>query len=105
MGNFNLLFEFMDFYELISIFIFGEVIVNFGVYYCLIMEVIECIFIFENNVNIMWFFNIGENCIMGLELNVKYSLSRKFFFLVDFNYGYFICEGSFEDFSFDFDVD
>ena len=104
-GNPNLLPEFTDSYELTSIFILGEATVNFGVYHRLTTEVIERISTFENNVNTTRPFNIGENRTTGLELNAKYSPSRKLSFLADLNYGYFIREGSFEDFSFDFDAD
>lgn len=101
-GNFNLLLEYIDFYEVLSIYFLGLLFMNFSVYYWYIEVVVECIFVFENNVNIIMFMNIGINCIIGFEFNVKYSLKFWLIFNGDFNYNYFNWQGELEVIFFDF---
>ena len=48
--------------------------------------------------------NIGTNRSTGLEINVKYSASKKLSFNGDFNYNYFNRQGELEATSFDFNA-
>lgn len=95
----------MDFYEIMSIFIGIGFFVNFGVYYCFIIDIIEWIVFFLGNVSIFCFINIGIEGIMGIEFNFKYSLKNWVSLNGDFNYNYFNCKGIFEVIFFDFNVD
>jgi outer membrane receptor protein involved in Fe transport len=104
-GNPKLQPEFTDSYELTSIYILEKVSLNFGLYYRYTYDVIERVSTFENNVNTFKPMNIGSNRSTGLELNGKYTLSKKVSFIGDLNYNYFNRQGQFEGLSFDFTND
>ncbi len=104
-GNPNLLPEYTDSYEITSIYILGEVSMNFGVYHRYTTDVVERIATLEDNVSTTKPFNIGSNRSTGVEFNFKYSPSKKWSMNGDFNYNYFNREGTFEATSFDFNND
>lgn len=104
-GNPNLLPEYTDSYEIGSIFIYDLISFNVNAYYRYTTEVIERISSFEDNVNIFMPENIGTNNTTGLELNFKYSPSKKVTINGDANYNYFTREGEFNDQVFDFSAD
>ncbi len=104
-GNPNLLPEFTDSYEISSIYIAGKTSLNFSVYYRYTTDVVERVSTFENNVNTTMPMNIGTNRSTGLELNAKYTVSKKLSFNGDFNYNYFNRQGELEATSFDFNAD
>ncbi len=104
-GNPDLQPEFTDSYEFTSIYIQKKYALNFGVYYRRTTEVIERISVFQDNVNIQTPLNIGTNQSTGVELNAKYTLSKKVTLQGDVNYNFFQRDGSFEETSFDFNGD
>ena len=104
-GNPDLQPEFTDSYEISSIYIVGKTSLSFGVYHRYTTEVVERVSTFENNINTTKPLNIGTNRATGLELNAKYSASKKLSFNGDFNYNYFTRQGELEATSFDFDAD
>ncbi len=104
-GNPNLQPEFTDSYEFTSIYIQKKYALNFGVYYRRTTAVIERISIFQDNVNVQTPLNIGTNQSTGIELNAKYTLSKKITLQGDANYNFFQRDGSFEGTSFDFNGD
>ena len=104
-GNPDLQPEFTDSYEISSIYIVGKTSLNFGVYHRYTTDVVERVSTFEDNVNTTIPLNIGTNRATGLELNAKYSASKKISFNGDFNYNIFKRQGELEGTSFDFDAD
>jgi outer membrane receptor protein involved in Fe transport len=104
-GNPDLLPEFTDSYEISSIYIFGKASLNFGVYYRYTTDVVERVSTFEDNVNTTKPLNIGTNRSTGVELNGKYTVSKKLSFNGDFNYNYFNRQGELDGTSFDFNAD
>ena len=104
-GNPNLLPEYTDSYELTSIYVVGDVSMNFGIYHRYTTDVVERISMLEDNVSISTPFNIGTNRSTGAEFNFKYSLNKKWTMNGDFNYNYFSRAGSLENISFDFNND
>jgi outer membrane receptor protein involved in Fe transport len=104
-GNPKLKPEFTDSYELGSIFIFSDVSININLYHRFTTDKIERVSSFENNVNTYRPENIGTNKATGLELNFKYSPSKKFSFNGDANYNIFKREGEYYDQYFDFSSD
>ncbi len=104
-GNPDLLPEFTDSYELSSIYIFGKASLNFGIYHRYTTDVVESVSTFEDNVNTTKPYNIGTNRSTGLELNGKYTASKKLSFNGDFNYSYFNRKGELEGTIFDFNAD
>ena len=104
-GNPNLLPEYTDSYEVGSIFIYELVSFNVNAYYRYTTAVIERVSTFENNVNLWSPENIGTNKTTGLELNFKYSPSKKITLNGDANYNYFTREGEFNEQVFDFSAD
>ncbi len=104
-GNPNLQPEFTDSYEIGSIFIFEEISFNVNAYHRYTTEVIERISTFEDNVNVFTPENIGTNNTTGLELNFKYSPSKKITLNGDANYNLFTRKGEFEGQNFDFSSD
>ena len=104
-GNPNLQPEFTDSYELSSIYIFEKASLNFSVYHRNTTDVVERVSTFEDNVNTTMPLNIGTNRSTGLELNGKYTVSKKLSFNGDFNYSYFNRKGALEGTSFDFNAD
>ena len=104
-GNPDLLPEFTDSYEISSIYIAGKASLNFSIYYRYTTDVVERVSTFENNVNTTMPMNIGTKRSTGLELNAKYTASKKLSFNGDFNYNYFNRQGELESTSFDFNAD
>ncbi|MFK7772292.1 MAG: TonB-dependent receptor [Saprospiraceae bacterium] len=104
-GNPDLLPEFTDSYEVSSIYIAGKASMNFSIYYRYTQDVVERVSTFENNVNTTMPMNIGTNRSTGLELNAKYTVSKKLSFNGDFNYNYFNRQGELDATSFDFNAD
>ncbi len=104
-GNPDLQPEFSDSYELMGIFIFEKVTLNAGLFHLYTTDVTERVSIFEDNVNITTPMNIGTNRTTGLELNGKYSPAKWVTLNGDFNYGFFMREGTFESQDFDFNGD
>ena len=101
-GNPNLLPEFSDSFEIISIFKFEGGSLNFGVYHRSTTDVVEDITTFENNVTTSQPENVGTNRATGIELNSKYSPTEWATFMADFNYNSFKRRGQFETLNFDF---
>ncbi len=104
-GNPNLLPEFTDSYEVISIFNLKKASINASVYQRNTNAVIERVSTFENNVNITMPMNIGTNRTTGVELNGDYSPNSWLKLTGDFNLNYFVREGEFQQQSFDFSGD
>ncbi len=104
-GNPNLLPEYSDSYELTSIYIVGQLSMNFGVYHRYTTAVVERISTLEDNVSLTKPFNIGTRKTTGAEINFKYSLSKKWSINGDMNYSVFNRQGTFEATSFDFNAD
>jgi outer membrane receptor for ferrienterochelin and colicin len=102
-GNPDLLPEFTDSYELMSIFEWDKFNTNFGIYYRHTDELIERVSIFENNVNTVLPMNIGTNDLVGVEWNAKYDPLKWLSFNIDFNYNYFNRKGEFDGQIFDFE--
>ena len=103
-GNPDLLPEFTDSYEVSSIYIAGKTTFSASVYHRYTTDVVERVSTFENNVNTTMPMNIGTNRSTGLEINAKYSASKKLSFNGDFNYNYFNRQGELEATSFDFNA-
>lgn len=104
-GNPELLPEFTDSYEVGSIFIFDQVSFNANLYHRYTTDKIERVSTFDDNVNVWSPENIGTNRTTGLELNFKYSPTKKVTLNGDANFNYFKREGVFNDQVFDFDAD
>lgn len=104
-GNPELLPEFSDSYELTGILLLGSVSLNSSLYYLFTDEVIERVTFSENNVNITRPINLGTRDKFGIELNGKYSTTNWLTFNWDFNWGYFLRNGTFEETSFDYEDD
>jgi outer membrane receptor protein involved in Fe transport len=104
-GNPNLMPEFTDSYELTGIFIWKKITLNASVYNLYTTDVIERVSTFEDNVNIRRPENIGISNTTGLEINAKYKATKWLTLTGDFNYGYFLREGTFQDQDFDFTGD
>jgi outer membrane receptor protein involved in Fe transport len=101
-GNPNLLPQFADSYEITAILIFDKLSMNTSIYNLYTTDVKETISTFENNINITKPINVGTNNKTGFELNGKYTPKKWMTITGDFNYGYFIRRGTYEDQNFDF---
>ena len=101
-GNPNLQPEFTDSYELTGIFIWKKFTLNASIYNLYTTDVIERVSFFEGNVNIRKPENVGTSNTTGLELNAKYNVTDWLTINGDFNYGYFLRQGSFNEQDFDF---
>ena len=104
-GNPDLQPEYTDSFEITSIFVYNKFSFNAGLYYLYTTDAVERVTTFEDNVSITTPQNVGTNKNTGIEFNFKYSPSNWLTFNGDFNYGYFIRNGEFEDQSFDFNGD
>lgn len=104
-GNPNLLPEFTDGAELTSIYILEKLSMNLSLYYRYTTAVIERVSIFENNVNTYMPMNIGQRHAVGVEFNAKYTPTKWLSINGDFNYNYFIRQGTFDQTVFDFNAD
>lgn len=102
LGNPALLPEFADSYELTAIFIKEKWSVNASLYNLYTTDVIERVTYQIDNVNYTRPENIGVRNQTGIELNGKYTPIDWFSINGDFNYGWFIRNGSFEEQNFDF---
>ena len=101
-GNPNLQPEFSDSYELTGIFIFDKLTLNGSIYNLYTTQLVERVSIFEDNVNITTPLNVGTKNSTGVEANGKYYPVKWFTLSGDFNYGYFIRRGEFNQQNFDF---
>jgi outer membrane receptor protein involved in Fe transport len=104
-GNPNLLPEYTNSFEITSIFELNKFSFNTGIYYLYTTDVVERVTFFQDNVSITTPENIGTNRSTGVEINFKYSPVNWLSFNGDFNFGYFMRRGEFEDQSFDFNGD
>lgn len=104
-GNPDLLPEFTDSYEVGAIFIFDQVTFNTNIYHRYTTDKVERIAIFENGVTTRIPQNIGTNKATGVEVNFKYTPSKKIVFNGDANYNVFDRNGSFNDQNFNFSAD
>ena len=104
-GNPDLQPEYTDSYELTGIFLFEKASFNAGVYHLYTTDVMERVNLFEGNVSTSMPMNIGENRNTGVEINGKYTPVDKLTINGDFNYGFFVRTGEFQDQSFDFSDD
>ena len=104
-GNPDLLPEFTDSYEVMSIFAFDKASFNLGAFHRYTTDVVERISTFENGVNIVMPQNIGTNRSTGIEFNAKYNPNKWFSLNGDFNYLTFNRQGVFEGANFDFNAD
>ncbi len=104
-GNPDLQPEYTDSYELTGIFLFDKASFNAGLYHLYTTDVMERVNLVEGNVSTSMPMNIGENRNTGLEINGKYTPVDKVTINGDFNYGFFVRKGEFQDQSFDFSDD
>ncbi len=104
-GNPNLQPEYTDSYEITSIYAFGKLSLNFGVYHRYTTDVVESVTSFDNNVSTSRPVNIGTNKATGVEFNFKLSPLDWLSFNSDFNFNYFQRQGTLEATSFDFEND
>lgn len=104
-GNPNLQPEYTDSYEITSIFELNKFTFNAGIYHLYTTDVVERVTFFQDNVSITTPENIGTNRSTGMEINFKYSPVNWLTFNGDFNFGFFMRKGEFEDQSFDFNGD
>lgn len=103
-GNPNLQPEFTDSYEITGIYILDKLSLNASLFHRYTTNSIERISTFSENVTTTIPMNIGTNRSTGLELNAKYSPNKWLVLSGDFNYNYFIRQGTFEGVNFDFDA-
>lgn len=104
-GNPNLLPEFTDSYEINGIFIADKGSLNAGIYHRYTTNVVERITTIEGNVSTSIPENIGTQNTTGIELNAKYTLSKKVTLSGDMNYNYFSRAGIYEATDFNFNAD
>lgn len=104
-GNPDLLPEFTDGAELTAIYILDKISMNMSVYYRYTTAVIERVSVFEDNVNTYMPMNIGTRHAVGVEFNAKYTATKWLSINGDFNYNYFMRQGTFEQTTFDFNAD
>ena len=101
-GNPNLQPEFADSYEMTSILYMGKFYINTSMYHLYKKSVIEYVTTATGNVSTTIPMNLGTSNKTGLELNLKYRLSKKVVFNSDFNFGFFQRSGQFNTQNFDF---
>ncbi|MBK9108665.1 MAG: TonB-dependent receptor [Saprospiraceae bacterium] len=101
-GNPNLQAEFTDSYELTGIYKIGEAAISSSLYHRYIVDVVERVTRFEDNVSYSTPQNIGTNSTIGFETNGKYSPTKWLSLTGDFNFNYFDRNGNFENQVFDF---
>jgi len=104
-GNPDLLPEFTDSYEFISIYQLDKASFNFGVYYRYTNGLIERVTTVQDNVNLTRPVNLGTSGTTGIEFNAEYNPSEWLRLTSDFNYNYFNRQGQLESRSFDFTGD
>lgn len=101
-GNPDLLPEFTDSYEFMSIYQVDKASFNLGVYYRYTTGLIESVTTVTDNVNLSRPLNLGTSGTTGVEFNAEYNPSKWLRLTSDFNYNYFNREGQLESLSFDF---
>ena len=101
-GNPDLLPEFTDSYEWMSIYNFDKFSMNVGLYYRFTTQTVERVSVFDNNVTTSMPMNIGTSDIVGIEWNAKWDLSKWLDLNSDFNFNYFNRKGEFNNQNFDF---
>ena len=101
-GNPELLPEFTDSYEVSTIFTGKKASANTSVYHRYTTDKISRVSTFQNNISTTAPYNIGTDRTTGLELNGKYTATKRLSFNGDFNYSVFAREGTFESEIFDF---
>lgn len=102
MGNPNLQPELADSYEMTGIWVGEKFSMNMSVYHLTTTDVIERVTLFQDNVSIVRPENIGIRQQSGIEWNGKYSPLKWLSINGDFNYGFFMRRGQFDEQSFDF---
>jgi outer membrane receptor protein involved in Fe transport len=101
-GNPLLQPEYADSYEMTAILIFEKFSLNTSIYNLYTTNIIERVSFFEDNRSVTAPVNIGTRNQTGLELNGKYVPNDWFTLNGDFNYGFFIRNGSYGEQNFDF---
>ncbi len=101
-GNPLLQPEYADSYEVTGIMIFNKVSLNTSIYHLYTTNVIERVSFFEDNVNITTPINLGVRNQTGIEINGKYNPNSWYSLNGDFNLGFFLRDGSYEEQNFDF---
>ncbi len=101
-GNPNLQPEFTDSYEITSIHDFGMSSLSLAFFHNHTEDVVEQVLTFEGNNTLSRPLNIGQNNSFGSELNLKLVATKWFTLSNNFNYNFFVRNGSFENNSFDF---
>ena len=104
-GNPTLRPEFTDSYEVNAIFVANKVSLNAGIYHRNTTDAVERVTTFQEDVSTTMPLNIGTQRTTGLEINGKYSPTRKITLSGDFNYNTFNRNGLFQDFEIDFGAD
>lgn len=102
-GNPDLDPEFTDSFEITSIHKFENVSLSMSAYNRYTTDIIERVNSFENGIITSRPENIGTNTTYGFEMNGKYNPTNWFTLNGDFNWNYFIRDGSFETTPFDFE--
>jgi outer membrane receptor protein involved in Fe transport len=102
MGNPQLEPQYSDSYEVTAIFILNKASFNTSLYNLYTTNIIERISVLVDNRNVTMPVNIGTRNQAGFELNGKYTPVDWFTLNGDFNFGYFVRNGDFEDQNFDF---
>ena len=103
-GNPSLLPEFTDAYEVSTILTGKKASANASIYHQYTTDKIDRVATFQDNVSITAPYNIGTNRTTGLELNGKYTASKRVSLNGDFNFGLFSRQGTFENTDFDFNA-
>lgn len=104
-GNPSLNPEYTDSYEIGSIFIYDNITFNVNAYRRLTTDKIEYISTFTENATVFSPLNIGIADTKGLEVNFKYTPTKKITLTGDLNYNYFTRTGIFNEQDFNFSND
>jgi outer membrane receptor protein involved in Fe transport len=94
--------QYSDSYEFSTIFILDKLSLNTSIYHRYTTDIVERVTYFENNISTTRPENFGTNNTTGVEFNAKYSISKAFSLMGDFNLNHFKRKGEFEDQLFDF---
>lgn len=104
-GNPDLHPEFTDSYEIGTLYDASAASINLSVYHRYTTAVIERISSIQDNVTVTRPENIGTNRSTGIELNGKTDPFSWLTINTEFNYNYYVREGSLEGVVFDFNAD
>ena len=104
-GNPDLNPEYTDSYEVSSVFIYDKISFNLNLYRRYTTAKIERVTTSADNIAVTAPLNIGTADTRGIEYNFKYIPFKKLVINGDFNYNFFIREGTFQDQTFDFSND